>query len=139
MLSQKAGLVECRSRKEPVKKSERAVRFWLALVSLVLVPLNLYSAFGGDAGRFLSANANYWANLTAAAIVMLTCIGMVYCWFVFLWHWWQDYSGNRAVRRIWPFVLVIAPYGLLLYYFFAYSGRNRHEKCRRNSGCSVIT
>ncbi len=122
-----------------MKKSERAVQFWLALVSLILVPFGIYSAFGGDVTRFLTGNNGYWANLTAGAVVMATTFGTFYCLFVFLWDWWHDSSGNPAVRWIWPFVLTVGPYALLLYYFFAYSGRKRQEKWRRNSGCSTIS
>ena len=139
MLSQMVGAGRMRARSPALKESGNAVRVWLSLVTLVLVPLNLYSVFGYGLESALIGIDSSWVRLTVTAGMIIVIFGILACWWVFYRHWWRSVSGNLSTRWFWPLVLLSVPYGLLLYYFFAYSGRKRHEKWRRNSGCSVIT
>lgn len=104
--------------------SARYLSLWLAVVSMILLPLEVMSLAIGP-----EEQARLWADsstaVTIGVLLAVSAIGVAICLSAMYRFWWHDKGRSFGERVFWAVALLNVPSGMILYYFLVFSRANR--------------
>jgi hypothetical protein len=93
-------------------------------MSLVLVPVHLYGFLEGDVPLELH---HAWIIEVLMALTIFALVLLLASWAQIFIQLYRDKQLPFKQRVAWALVVLMAPYGLIIYYFFVYRTRYRNK------------
>jgi len=108
-----------------VRFSEGAIRFWLLLVTVLMMLASIPRLAGLPLQDVFPHDTGPWMLAGLSVVTVHLLVGIAVCWIAFYSHLWKTGVTFRNERWVWGFALLSLPFGLLLYYFLIYRNRGR--------------